>query len=119
MRLEPGAAEIDAVALHRNTLLLEEGSLASALCEAAIGADHAMPRELVVDCRQDESNKTRGAGIYVAIGSDKPGRNGTNAPDDALSPLVVLGHGQRMSPDVMGGEPQESTEVCRASSEYS
>ena len=48
MRLEPGAAEIDTVALHRHALFLEEGPLASALCEAAIGADDAMPREFVV-----------------------------------------------------------------------
>ena len=113
MRLEPGAAEIDAGALHWHALFLEQGPLASTLCEAAIGADDAMPREVVVDCRQDESNKARSAWIDVAVGSDKPGWNGTNAADDALSPLPIFGHGQRMSPDVTGRPPTGCKERYR------
>jgi len=103
MRLEAGASEIDAVAPHWHTFLLQQGPLASALCEAAIGPNDAMPRKVVVDCRQDESNKARGAWIDVAVGSDKPGWNGANAADDAVRPLVVFGHGQRMSPGVREG----------------
>lgn len=113
MRLEPGAAEIDAGAVHWHALLLEQGALTPALCEAAIGADDAMPREVIVDCRQDESNKARGAWIDVAVGSDKPGWNGANAADDPLSPLVVFGHGQRMSPDTTFGEGQSKTLLKR------
>jgi hypothetical protein len=52
-----------------------------------------MPREVIVDRRQDESNKARRAWIDVAVGADKSDWNGADAADDALSPLIVFGHG--------------------------
>jgi hypothetical protein len=97
--LEAGAAEIDPVAVHRHAFFLEQVPLASALCEAAIGADDAMPWEVIVDGRQDESNKARSAWIDVGVGADKPGWNRADAANDALGPFIVFGHGQRMSPD--------------------
>jgi hypothetical protein len=99
MRLESGAAEIDAVAFHRHALLPEQIALASALREAAIGANDAMPWEVIVDRRQDEADKAGRAWIDVAVGADKPGWNGADAANDARSPFIVFGHGQRMSPD--------------------
>ena len=63
--MDPGAAEIDPVAVHRHALLLEQGPLASALREAAIGANDAMPRQVIVNRRQDEADKAGRAWIDV------------------------------------------------------
>src|SRR3977135_989037 len=98
MRLESGAAEIDAVAFHRHALLLEQSALASALRRAAIGANDARPRQDSVDRRQDEADKARRAWIDVSVGADKPGWNGADAANDARSPFIVLGHGQKDEP---------------------
>jgi hypothetical protein len=54
-----------------------------------------MPWEVSVDRRQDESNKAWRAWIDVAVGADKPGWNGPDAANDALSPFIVFGHGTK------------------------
>jgi hypothetical protein len=84
--------QIDAVALHGHALLHQESPLASALREAPVGPDDAVPREVSAGRSEDEADVARGAGIDVAIGAHKSGRDGAHAADDPRRSLFRAGH---------------------------
>jgi len=90
--LQSGAAQIDAVALHGHSLLHQQSPLAFALREAPVGADDAMPREVIASRRKNEADEPRGAWIDVAIGAHKSGRDGAHAADDPSRPLFRASH---------------------------
>lgn len=91
MRLQSGAAQIDPVALHGHALLHQQSPLALALCEAPVGADDAMPRNVVVDGREDESDEAGRSWIDVPVGADKPSWDGAHPAHDARGSLLGTG----------------------------
>jgi hypothetical protein len=88
VRKQPSVAQIDAVAAHRHALRHQPRALTLALSEAAVSADDAVPREVVVDGREDKTDKARRARIDVAVGADKPGRDGPYPADDLGGSLL-------------------------------
>ena len=50
---QPGVTQVDAVAMHRDALVEQELALPSPLRHAAVGADDAMPWQVIVDSRKD------------------------------------------------------------------
>jgi hypothetical protein len=79
--------QIDAIATHRYPLCKQQGSLSPALRETPVGSDDAMPRDIVVDRRQDEPDEAGRAWIDVPVGADKPSRDGAHPAHDARGAL--------------------------------
>jgi hypothetical protein len=82
LRWQPGVAKLDAVAAHRDAFLQQELALASALRDRSVGADDAVPGEVLVRRREDAADQAGRAWIDVAVRADEPARNRAYARDD-------------------------------------
>ena len=85
-------AQVHTVAAHQDPLFKQELALQPPLREAPVGADDAMPREVIASRRKNEADEPRGAWIDVAIGAHKSGRDGAHAADDPSRPLFRASH---------------------------
>ena len=75
--------QVDAVAAHRDSLRNQKLALPPAFRQAAIGADDAMPWQVVIGGRKNVPHETRRAGFDVAVGADEPFGDGAHPADDA------------------------------------
>jgi hypothetical protein len=75
-------AEIDARAAHRHAFSEQEIALRRAFRQAPVGADDALPRD-VVRASENEADEARRARIDVAIGSYEPFRDRAHPFNDA------------------------------------
>ena len=75
--------KVDAVAAHRNSFREQELALPPSFRQAAIGADDAMPWQVLVGGRKNVAHEPRRAGFDVAIGANKPFGDGAHPADDA------------------------------------
>jgi len=82
---EPGLSEVDSVAAHRNALAQQQLALLCALRQAAVGADDALPGQVVVRLREHEADEARRPGVDVAVGPDEALRDRADALDYALN----------------------------------
>src|SRR5579872_5247173 len=82
LRGHPSESEVDPVAAHRDTLLLEKRSLAPSLREAAVGPHDSMPRHVLARGREHLTDMSRRMRVDVAIRPDKALGDGLHPPDD-------------------------------------
>jgi hypothetical protein len=90
MTRQPGLPKIDALSAERNSLLPKQLTLAPALRERSVGANHPMPWHVLVGRGQDLADETWGVRIDVAVGPDEPLRYRAYASDDELLARVVI-----------------------------
>lgn len=90
---EPRYAQVHALAAERNTLRVEQCTLASPLCERAVGTYDSMPRHGLISARGEHrargSRRTRRA---VAVGAYESRRDCGYAFKDALSLRALKAH---------------------------
>src|ERR1700694_1398421 len=65
VRGQPGVTQVDAVAAHRDALSTQERELPPSSRDAPVGADDAMPGEVIVDGRENAPDQAGRAGIDV------------------------------------------------------
>lgn len=87
VRRQPSETEVDAVATDRDALCTQERELPPASRDAPIGADDAMPGEVIVDGRENPPDQAWRAGVDVAIGADKPRWDRAYPRDDAIGAI--------------------------------
>lgn len=77
---ESGVVHIDPLAAKRDALGDQVTTLARALGQRAVGADHAPPGQVgIVDLEEHRTGKARRTRRDVAVGTDEAGRNLTHA----------------------------------------
>jgi hypothetical protein len=76
--------EIDTVTAHRDSLSVQELALTLPLREAAVGADHSVPGEVLVRRGQHLTDEPRRGRVDVAIRSDETFWDLTYSGDDPL-----------------------------------
>src|SRR2546421_12879424 len=84
LRWEPGILEVDAVAAHRDALPKQQLLLLGPFWQSPVCTDDALPGDVGVRLRQDETHEPRRTGIDVAVGAHKPFRDRTDAFDDSV-----------------------------------
>jgi hypothetical protein len=88
---DPGETQVDAVAAHRNPFREQERALPPSFRQAAIGADDAMPGQLIAGRCKDVSHQPRRSGLDIAVSTDKTFRDGAHAANDARRARLGLG----------------------------
>jgi hypothetical protein len=82
---QPRLTEVDAVAAQGNPLSVEQSTLPLPHREAPVGADDAVPRQILVRVRQHVADQARRVGVDVAVRPDESLRNvphtGNDSPD--------------------------------------
>jgi hypothetical protein len=89
VRRQSGAAQIDTVVAHWDAFGKQELTLSRPYGEAPVGANHPMPRDVVVNSRKNEADETRRTWIDVAIRPHEPGRDCAHPADDARGARLV------------------------------
>jgi hypothetical protein len=84
VRRHPSKTQIYTIATHRYALFNQQRALPPSLGEAPVGADHAMPREVIVDRGKNASDEARGDRVDVAIRADETNGDRAHPRDDAI-----------------------------------
>src|SRR5215204_6247033 len=74
--------EIHPVAAQRDSFSKQQAALTASLREASVGADHAVPREVLVSLGQHPADEARRARVDVAVRTDEPFRDLSHAGED-------------------------------------
>jgi hypothetical protein len=89
-------AQVDAVAVHRNTFPKKKVTLSFSLRQAPVRANHTMPWEPFVSGGKNVTDQSRRFRVDVAIGADKSNRNRAHAVQDAccarIEPVAFRRH---------------------------
>jgi hypothetical protein len=85
---QSGLTEIYAVPAHRYALSMQQRMLPPSLRETSVGADDAMPRQLLVRGGQHAADEARRVGVDVPIGTDESLRNLAHTGDDSRNARV-------------------------------
>jgi hypothetical protein len=95
--LQPRLTQIDVVAAHRDSLFEQKSALSRSHRHAPVGANDAMPWEVIVDGCENAADETRRTAVDVAVGADKPCGDRAHPADDERYALLevarVLLHG--------------------------
>ena len=79
------------VAAHRDSLFEQKCALSRSHRQAPVGANDAMPWEVIVGGRKNVPDKARRAWVDIAVGADKPGRVRAIPADDVRYALPDAG----------------------------
>lgn len=75
--------KVHAVAAHRNSFREQELALPPSFRQAAIGANDAMPGQILARGRENVAHQPRRSGFDVAVSTDKTFGDGAHPADDA------------------------------------
>ena len=85
--MDPSETQVDPIAAHWNPFREQELALPPSFRQAAIGADDAMPGQVIVMCRREHMPDVSGSEwVDVAVGSDEALRDGPDLLEDVVAP---------------------------------